>query len=100
MLRQGDVFLISVGANPVTEKAPLENGRIILAHGEVTGHAHAIADARKAIKFEAAGQTFLEVLESVELVHEEHAEVRIPPGIYRVLIQTEYTPEELRNVQD
>ena len=42
-IRQGDVYLIPVVAIPATATpVAREAGRLILAHGEVTGHAHAI----------------------------------------------------------
>lgn len=46
--RQGDVGILKLAANPglldraKTEQAR-EGGRLVLAHGEVTGHAHAIS---------------------------------------------------------
>ncbi|MBK7005724.1 MAG: hypothetical protein IPH37_11765 [Burkholderiales bacterium] len=45
IIRQGDVLLVPISAIPpgCTDVA-LEGGRIVLMHGEVTGHAHAIAD--------------------------------------------------------
>ena len=105
ILRQGDVLLVSIDQLPTdANPLPLEGGRVILAHGEVTGHAHAIEtpvlEDPPAIKFEAAGSTFLEVLREVGLNHEEHERVVLPAAIYQVLIQTEYTPQEIRNVQD
>lgn len=43
--RQGDVALVRIGTLPANLTAvPLDRGRIVLAYGEVTGHAHAIAD--------------------------------------------------------
>jgi len=43
--RQGDVLLRRVEHIPENvTPVPRENGRIILAHGEATGHAHAILD--------------------------------------------------------
>jgi hypothetical protein len=48
--RQGDVLIARIAALPVKlKKAALEGGKVILAHGEVTGHAHAFAptDAEK-----------------------------------------------------
>lgn len=115
-LRQGDVALMRVDALPdgCTE-VPHDKGRIVLAYGEVTGHAHAIADHRPELRAgeiaEAAiararlwkapnGDTFLEVREAVTLRHEEHTEHIIPPGIYKQPVQTEYTPAELRRVAD
>lgn len=99
--RQGDVLLISTNGQIVPEKIlPPDNGRIILAYGEVTGHSHAIDDTDRVVKFEASGKTFLQVIEEVGLSHEEHSEIKLPKGIYQVLIQSEYAPGELRNVQD
>lgn len=39
----------------------------------------------------ASGATF---------VHQEHGPITLPPGNYRVQIQREYSPEEIRNVAD
>jgi hypothetical protein len=45
IIRQGDVLLTPVLSLPVgLKEVPLDKGRIVLAYGEVTGHAHAIAD--------------------------------------------------------
>ena len=45
--RQGDVLIVPIeGEIPADiPEAAREGGRVVLAHGEVTGHAHAIADA-------------------------------------------------------
>jgi hypothetical protein len=44
-IRQGDVLLTPVASLPAgCQAVPLDKGRIVLAYGEVTGHAHAIAD--------------------------------------------------------
>lgn len=118
-IRQGDVLLLPVIALPNgCEPVPLDKGRIVLAYGEVTGHAHAIADhgikvnaAQAAEIAEAAiararlwraptGERYLEVKEPVSLVHEEHTAHTIPPGIYKLPTQVEYTPAELRRVAD
>lgn len=61
--RQGDVLVERVGLLP-QKLTPVarENGRVILAHGEVTGHAHAIAD-RATEKFKTeSGEEFLRVV--------------------------------------
>jgi hypothetical protein len=95
--RQGDVLLRSVGrirgrATPVAR----ESGRIVLAHGEVTGHAHAIdAPEAEATLLTTDEQTrFLHLVEDVELTHEEHAPIRIPAGLYEVVLQREWTDED------
>lgn len=117
-IRQGDVLLQPVAKLPANcAEVPLDKGRIVLAYGEVTGHAHAIADhhntARAAEIADAAiarakarllvapsGERFLEVVETVTLRHEEHTAHAIPPGIYKLPVQVEYTPAELRRVAD
>lgn len=44
--RQGDVFIERTdGAKPMGHELPREAGRIVLAHGEATGHAHAVRSA-------------------------------------------------------
>lgn len=99
--RQGDVLLVATISIPCT-LAPQEreNGRIILAHGEATGHSHAIAD-QGAILFGAdIAERYLKVSRPVRLYHEEHDEIRLPAGTYRVVIQREYSPEEIRRVVD
>lgn len=51
--RQGDVLLQRVSSFPKKLKAVArERGRVILAHGEVTGHAHAL-DERGTSKFQS-----------------------------------------------
>jgi hypothetical protein len=100
ILRQGDVLLVKVAALPNASKDTTK-GDIILAHGEVTGHAHRIkTPAKKAVLWNAGAERFLQAMETVTLTHEEHSAITIEPGIYRVAIQQEYTPEELRRVAD
>jgi hypothetical protein len=44
--RQGDVLVQRVTSIPEGDTAVArDNGRVVLAYGEVTGHAHAIAEA-------------------------------------------------------
>ncbi len=117
IIRQGDVCLVRVSSLPAgcTEIAP-ENGRIVLMHGEVTGHAHAIADWAGAGKIAAdaiglagrrarllrspTGLRFLEVGEPVNLTHEEHTAHQIPAGIYELPEQMEHSAERMRRVAD
>jgi hypothetical protein len=60
--RQGDVLIARIDSLPVKlKKAALEGGKVILAHGEVTGHAHAFA-ATDAEKFtDGTGAEFFNV---------------------------------------
>ena len=125
IIRQGDVLLTLVNALPTgCVDVPNDKGRIVLAYGEVTGHAHAIADHTQFLGDTSAqateiadaaiaraktkarllqapnGDRFLEVTETVNLTHEEHTAHTIPPGIYRLPTQVEYSPAELRQVAD
>lgn len=107
--RQGDVILVRVDEDvPPGTTRERENGRVILAHGEVTGHAHAIVDERaelvepQLVTREGAAELYLLVhgTEPVTLTHEEHATIAVPPGAYEVRRQREYSPQEIRQVAD
>ncbi len=99
--RQGDVFLMKVEEMPPGAVLSEENdgGRIVLAYGEVTGHAHAI-DARFAQMYTQGNNVLIAVKETVPLVHEEHSPITLEPGVYRVTRQREYSPKEVRRVAD
>ena len=99
--RQGDVLIERIQEIPsgVKSEKPID-GRIILAHGEATGHHHSIdADAADWWKTDS-GDQFVEVRESAPVVHQEHAPIPLPVGKYRVVRQMEYAPEAIRNVAD
>jgi hypothetical protein len=107
--RQGDV---SIFACPIPKDATPKKveGRLVLAHGEVTGHAHAFdvatIEAGDVEAYEKDGVLYLRVINPSDLKHEEHATHTLPPGEYRVGFdkdtptQREYTPEEIRRVLD
>ena len=124
IIRQGDCLLLRCKTMPEgCVEIPAEGGRIVLMHGEVTGHAHAIYDheasmeeagcmAAKAIGESARrskvrlmkapdGIRYLEVFASVNLRHEEHTAHEIPPGIYELPIQVaEDTENGVRQIAD
>lgn len=95
--RQGDVLIVPVKSIPKDAKP--ETGRVILAHGEATGHAHEIK-TRGAKLFESAGRRFLTLTKTSILEHQEHSAIELPEGCYEVVRQVEYFPEEIRNVAD
>jgi hypothetical protein len=104
MARQGDVLIEQVNTIPAdTKPVPRDGGRVILAYGEVTGHAHAILEPSVTLKEQklAAGiARYLDAPEGATLQHEEHSTLTLPPGQYRVIQQREYSPEAIRNVRD
>ena len=103
--RQGDIFIIPIPAKRAPAQkhriAP-EDGRIVLAYGEVTGHAHALPAAECEL-YETADEVdrLLRVRSRVTtLSHEEHAAIVLPQGDYIVRRQREYAPEAVRLVAD
>jgi hypothetical protein len=93
--RQGDVLLVKVEKLPAKKiKIEREKGRIVLAHGEATGHAHAV-DHPNAKFWEAGDDRYLEIPEPTELRHEEHGFIPLAPGVYQVIRQMEYDPDAM-----
>lgn len=120
--RQGDVFMKKIDALP-DHLVPVsrENGRVVLAKGETTGHMHAIADKHVAhfrmntefvskmdeslrkqfpANFLEPGTTFLRVESPVKVEHEEHGPVTLPPGDYVIPQAREYYRGEFRRLND
>jgi hypothetical protein len=97
--RQGDVLLKRIKLIPRDAQSTANNGSVVLARGEVTGHAHAITSLACAL-FLYGNRRFLQVNEESILTHQEHGPITIPAGNFEVIIQREYTPEEIRNVAD
>ena len=119
--RQGDVVLVRVDKLPdglvLTERD--KHGRIVLAHGERSGHGHAIRE-KHVCGFRltttvddpsgvSGGVDYIEVGGSspAKLNHEyasgelaEHLPVTLPPGVYRVALQREYTPQAIVRAVD
>lgn len=104
MYRQGDVLIIAVDAIPPDAKElPRDKRGVVLAEGEVTGHAHRIPSRAASLYRSEADARFMRVMgpAPVALQHEEHTAIDIPPGDYQVVIHHEYSPAELpRQVAD
>lgn len=69
---QGDVLLVAVDSVPDGE-AEENTGRAVLAHGEATGHAHAIYDRSAQVVRTAKKERHLKLLAPSPLKHEEHS---------------------------
>lgn len=104
MFRQGDVLIVPVDSIPESAKpVKRDNGRVVLAYGEVTGHAHALRERRVQLLSENGSRDICYLRVSCPeafLRHEEHREIRLPAGNYKIVRQREYTPEAIRNVAD
>lgn len=97
--RQGDVLIQESDTIP-ENSTKQKSGRVILAHGAVTGHAHEIerdtADAWK----DGEDTVAVEVKKKTSVKHQEHAPIPLKPKIHKVRRQSEYSPTALRSVAD
>jgi hypothetical protein len=98
--RQGDVLLHPIASLPAgVESTPVEEP-IVLAEGELTGHAHRIENTASARRYVLGEQTYIEVIEPVALTHETHLSLMVEPGIYEVRRQIETWHDRARLVCD
>lgn len=98
--RQGDVSVRRIHApmRPLEIKRQ-DNGRVVLAYGELTGHAHVLDRPENVTLMEdKKGNLFLSVRQEAAVVHEEHSPITLPPGDYEVVTQREYVPGPVREV--
>ncbi len=101
---QGDIGLRRVQSLPDgLEKL----GGDLIAYGEATGHAHRVTGdyllfTKKRPTGEMAVPTHLVARSPVKLVHDEHATVILPIGVYEIKRQKEYDWAEkvIRTVAD
>lgn len=108
MFRQGDVLLVPVpeaavppAARVLPQQARDGRGRLVLALGEVTGHAHAVVGPGTLVReSDEFGHAWLHLTEGGRVVHEEHAAIPLARGWYRIVRQREYTPGSVRVVAD
>lgn len=97
--RQGDVLLVRVAELPKGAVPEKSDESIVLAYGEVTGHAHRISTAG-AVEYKWQDDRLIEIRQPSDLTHEEHAPIHLVPGVYKLVQQREYTPERIRRVAD
>lgn len=101
-VRQGDVLVLDVDKIEDAVEIPRDAGRVVLAYGEVTGHAHAIV-ADDVRHYRAKGttlKTYLRLVTPVALRHEEHGEIPVKGKTKEVRIQRQWTSDRIRQVQD
>ena len=109
MAAQGDMLLRRVDAIPTSAvQAKTEKGAFVLAHSE-TGHNHIVMERPGVTYFNDPSNPFRSWLhvdgsEMVEIKHlrsfDTHETITVPPGIYEVRRQREYTPEGFRAAAD
>ncbi|HVY86230.1 MAG TPA: hypothetical protein VG943_13935 [Caulobacterales bacterium] len=108
--RQGDVPVVRVDALPEGARALKrdEHNRVVLAHGEVTGHAHTLR-AKGVCGFTTLDNDDIEFIvvggSGATLRHElvsgakaEHDAITLARGVYEIPVQVEYMPKEAPRV--
>ena len=99
VFRQGDVLLEGVDGLPDGAESRLlatDEGRVVLAYGEATGHVHAVpAEAGELLEVTTGDRVdrYLRLRSRTQLTHQEHGTIDLDPGVYRVRIQSEYVPD-------
>lgn len=110
MYRQGDVLLVPVGLAPyeLRRLMPVARKRgegIILAAGEATGHHHRIRNpwarefrGTRAFSGSATStdKRYVRIGKGgATITHEEHDPIPVPEGMYEIVQQREYAPDEV-----
>jgi hypothetical protein len=99
--RQGDVLLVPVPTAPpyACRVEPDGQGRIVLARGHCSGHAHAMTAEGGVRLCEDAGCGLNWLIvggrQPAVLMHEEHRAIAVEPGCYEIHRQYEYRPAHL-----
>jgi hypothetical protein len=102
MYRQGDVLVVPIRESDVPAgaiPAPRDrSGRLVLAYGEATGHAHVASGEglRLLVLPDDLQSMFLHVQMHGRVTHEEHGPIALPAGYFRIVRQREYVPGAVR----
>lgn len=107
IVRHGEVILKPVSELPKEAKLEKETKKFIVAHSE-TGHHHILtSDLSKFKVYTHNGDTYIEVPELSELIHEKtgkdtHAPHKIAPATYKVVIKRafDYFAKKMARVRD
>lgn len=104
--RQGDVLLIAIDRSQIpadAKRRTKDDGRVILAYGEVTGHSHRVKGGNAALLDAPDGTVYLtidQLIGRAAVVHQEHDTIPLAEDTYIVRHQVEYTPAAIRQVKD
>lgn len=98
-IRQGDILLIKIKALPKEIEKLTDK---VLAYGEATGHSHRFNNPSLVDRYTADGKLYLQVYQPATIIHEEHHEQVILPGVYEQIQEREYdyVEESMRQVVD
>jgi cysteinyl-tRNA synthetase len=91
MYRQGDVLLVQITEIPESARLVARSSELVVAEGE-DGNKHTVANGDLELHESDLGQ-FLRLSAESRLSHEEHDQIVLPAGLYRIQRQREYSPE-------
>jgi len=96
LIRHGDLMIVPCDQIPTEAK---ELNTSVLMHGE-SGNEHVLG--RYAQIFESAGIKYVKASQDSTLVHEQHKEVPIAKGLYKINVEQEFDPiqEIVNKVRD
>jgi len=110
LIKQTPQAASKVGAANGRETGIDQDGSIVLARGEVTGHRHRFTGDSGVALFRDDGLArdvpdglyigHVKLDRPADLVHEEHDTITLPAGTYRIRRQREWTAEHARIVAD
>lgn len=102
--RHGDVLLKRIKELPEGAKELQRGKSVTIAEGEATGHHHTLyGSVPNAVILRGFDERrYVEIIEPVELRHQEHSTLSIEPGCYEIGIEREYDyfEESMRRVVD
>lgn len=104
LIQQGDVLFFLQDTNELPECAvavPATSRGVVFAEGDVTGNSHLTTDAGVTL-YNVDDEVFCVVESTATVVHQEHGDVFLSAGIYRVDGVQEIDPftKEIERVRD
>ena len=104
LIQQGDVLFFRTEEFPTTglKPEPPDMRGVVFAEGEFTGHFHGTDTSGITLFKNDKGTMFADVRKQKTVHHQEHGDVVLPPGKYRIGIVREVDPftEEVESVRD
>jgi hypothetical protein len=111
LVAQGDLLIekipdVAISGNLVRADA---DGSTVLAHGEASGHRHVVSGKAVLFRDDALARDIPEPLYighlhveqgSATIVHDEHADIALTEGTYRVRRQRQFDPQDAAAVED
>jgi len=90
-VRHGDLLIESVDKKYLKRKLTQLKTKVVM-EGEATGHKHLIK-GNATLYDDLQDNKIIEVLDAhTSIVHDEHDEIKLPKGVYKVTVQEEYDP--------